>query len=141
MKKAIIISLLVCVLALGSVGAAFATGMGFSNVGALSLGVEPVPQINTDYIGFHLVSSATAPVTVDGVYISLDKNLTGTNAVSVSLRYSDGTEAAWYAANDVTWLKGNTYLVTLTASTAAGLPGPEQVYYVKVTAAQNSHYN
>ena len=140
MKKAIIISLLVCVLALGSVGAAFATGMGFSNVGALSLGWASVPQIDADYIGFHLVSAASQPVRVDGVYISLDTAISPDNAVSVSLRDINDNELAWWADNDVTWAEGDTTLVSMTASDTV-LPGPEQVYYVKVTVATNSQYN
>ena len=55
MKK-ILMSLLVIALMLGVIGAASTAGMSFSGVGALSLGVEPIPEIDVDYIGFHLSS-------------------------------------------------------------------------------------
>jgi hypothetical protein len=140
MKKSLLIGAIVIVLAMSGIGAAFATGMSFSNVGALSLGWGSVPQINTDYIGFHLVSAASLPVRVDGVYISLDTTIGPDNAVSVSLRNAADTELAWYAANNVSWAEGTTYLVNLTPSDSV-LPGPEQVYYVKVTVATQSQYN
>lgn len=131
---------LVSIMALAGTGLAFSTGMSFSNVGGLSLGYGTVPQINTDYIGYHLNSALYAPVIVDGVYISLDTSISGTNAVSVSLRAGDGSELCYYAANDVTWDAGTTYQVPMTAD-GDPLPGPDQVFYVKVTVAQNSQYN
>jgi len=139
-KKALLIGVIVCTLAVGGIGAAFAAGMSFSNVGVLSLGVTAVPEVEADYIGFHLVSAAGQPVTVDGVYLSLDTDISGTNAVSVSLRDSNGNSLAWYAANDVTW--GNAAIQNLPmTATGSTLPTADQVYYVKVTVATNSNYN
>ena len=140
MKKAILIGLIVCVLALSGIGAAFAAGMGFSNVGVLSLGIEDIPTVNADYIGYHLTSSLGAAVVVDGVYISLNQDIGPNNAVSVSLRSAGGGELCYYAANDVTWLAANTYLVSMTAD-GGSLPTADQVFKVKVTVATNSHYN
>jgi len=124
----------------GVLGTASTAGMNFPNVGALSLGIAPVPTINADYVGFHLQSSAGQPVYVDGVYISLDQAISPDNAVSVSLRASDGSSLAWYAANDVTWGAGDITLCSLTA-TGTYLPTADQVFYVKVTVATNSKYN
>lgn len=140
MRKTLLIGLVLCVVALGSMGAAFAAGLGFTGVGALSLGETWVPTVNADYIGFHLSSSYTNPVTVDGVYISLDQDIGPTDAVSVSLRAADDSELCYYAANDVTWANGTTYLVNMTADTAT-LPTADQVFKVKVVVATNSHYN
>ena len=139
MKRILSIGLIVCLLALSGIGAAFATGMNFSSVGALSLGVKNIPQINTDYVGYHLTSALGDAVVVDGVYISLDTDISGTNAVSVSLRAADGTELAAYAANDVVWNAADITLVDMLYYT--DLPTPDQVFKVKVVVAQNSEYN
>ena len=51
-RKALLMAAAVVVLALGVMGAAFATGMEFSNVGALSSGTGDIPQVNTTYTGY-----------------------------------------------------------------------------------------
>ena len=79
-------------------------------------------------------------VTVDKVYISLDKTIGPNNAVSVSLRDYDGNSLCYYAANDVDWGKDTTYLVDMLAD-GDTLPTADQVYFVKVVVATNSHYN
>lgn len=141
MKKIILIGVIVAVLAMSGIGAAYAAGMTFTNVGALSLGIEWIPTVNADYIGYHLSSAYTLPVTVDGVYISLNQDIGPNNAVSVSLRAADGSELCYYAANNVTWLAANTYLVNMTADSPAVLPTADQVFKVKVVVATNSQYN
>ena len=50
--KALLISIAAVVLSLGVIGAAFATGMDFFNVGALSSGTEAITQVDTDYVGY-----------------------------------------------------------------------------------------
>lgn len=138
MRKALLIGLIVSVLALGGIGAAFAAGMpGFTGVGALSLGIKDIPTINPDYIGFHLSSAMSEDVVVDGVYISLDTTIAAPNAVSVSLRDAANNELAYYAANDVSWGAGTITLVNM----SGGTPTADQVFKVKVVVAQNSHYN
>jgi len=131
---------LVSIMALAGTGIAFSTGMGFTNVGGASLGIAGIPQIDTDYVGLHISSAYTLPVTVDGVYISLDTTISGSNAVSVSLRDSIGDELCYYAANDVDWDEGDTRMVDMTAD-GGTLPTLDQVFYVKVVVAQNGHYN
>ncbi len=141
MRKTLLIGLVLCVVALGSMGAAFAAGLGFPNgVGALSLGQTWVPTVNADYVGFNLSSAYTLPVTVNGVYISLDQTIAAPNAVSVSLRRADGTELAYYAGNNVAWAAATTYLVPMTAD-GNPLPTADQVFQVKVVVATNSSYN
>ena len=139
MKKVIIVSLLVCVLALGSVGAAFATGMGFSNVGALSLGISSVPQIDTDHVSFHLKSAMGQPVRVDGVYLSFNTDFSNA-AFSVSVRDSGNNELAYCALNSHSQTAAETRCFHLYAD-GNPLPTPDQVYYVKVTVAEGGEYN
>lgn len=147
MRKALLIGLIVCVLALGGIGAAFAAGMTFTNVGALSLGVKLVPEINCDYVGFHLASGANTPVVVDGVYLSFDKSFTGA-AFSVSLRGSDMAELAYCAKNN--WTQSDGEIRCFKLQDEAGkyfgdegcdLPTADKVFYVKVTVAEQSVYN
>jgi hypothetical protein len=79
-KKALLIGAAVIVLALGVVGAAFATGMDFSNVGALSSGKADVVQINTDHVGF-----LSCPAGVDRVALSFDRDLTKGSTIWVTI--------------------------------------------------------
>jgi len=139
MKK-ILVSLMLIAVVVGVMGAASTAGMGFSGVGALSLGITDVDTVDVDYLGFHLNSALYAPVIVDGVYISLDKDISPDNAVSVSVRDSTGNELAYYAHNDVTWAAADTILVPLTAD-GGDLPSAKAVCKVKVVVATNSHYN
>ena len=78
--KALLIGIAVVVLALGVMGAAFATGMDFSNVGALSSGKAELAQINTDDVGF--LSTADG---IDRVVLSFDRDLTAGSTIWVSV--------------------------------------------------------
>jgi len=78
--KALLSGATVIVLALGVIGAAFATGMDFSNIGALSSGIKDIPQINTDYVGF--LSNADG---IDGVVLSFDRDLTAGSTIWVTV--------------------------------------------------------
>ena len=149
MRKALIIGLIVCVLAVGGIGAAFATGMTFTNVGALSLGIEPVPQVDCDYVGFHLKSAQGLPVTVDGVYLRFTSSFEDA-AFSVSLRGKawDGpydpvwndVELAYCAVNGYSQVVGTTACFLL-EDDAGNLPTADQVFAVKVTVAGQGNYN
>ena len=81
-KKALMIGAAVIVLALGVMGAAFATGMDFSHVGALSSGKADVVQINTDDVGF---ISADDGFGVDRVALSFDCDLTKDSTIWVTI--------------------------------------------------------
>lgn len=153
MKKALIIGLIVSVLAIGGIGAAFATGMNFDNIGALSLGREPVDQVNVDYLGYILTTGFGFGVKVDGVYISFDKNIVSEGVGSegnktiifVSLRDNEpadiGTELAYCVAiiDAGTILDKDTVYKFQCADNTFALP--EDIYLVKVTVAGNSAYD
>jgi len=69
------------VLMTGGVGAAFATGMDFSNVGALSSGEGALVQINTDYMGF--VGDEEGVV---AVVVSFDRDLRSGTTIWVTVK-------------------------------------------------------
>lgn len=78
--KALLIGLTVIVLALGVIGAAFATGMDFFNVGALSSGEGQIAQVNTDYVGFIGGESG-----IVAVALSFDRDLTAESTIWVTV--------------------------------------------------------
>jgi len=80
--KAIMTGIAVIVLALGEIGTAFATGMDFSNIGALSSGKADLVQVNTDDIGF---LSADNGCGVDRVALSFDRDLTAGSTIWVTI--------------------------------------------------------
>ena len=135
MRKALLIGLIVCVLAISGIGAAFATGMNFSNVGALSLGIEPVPQINCDHVAFHLGSAQGQPVVVDGVYLSFDRDFSDA-AFSVSVRDYWGGELAYCALNGHSQTEAEIRCFHLMTDSPP-MPTADQVYKVKVTVAED----
>ncbi len=78
--KALLIAAAVIVLALGAVGAAYATGMDFSNVGALSSGKTELAQVNTDDVGFLPSPDGSG---IDRVALSFDRDLTAGSTIWV----------------------------------------------------------
>lgn len=80
--KSLLIMAVVIVLSLGVIGAAYATGMDFSNVGALSSGKADLAQANTDDVGF---LSATDGSGVDRVALSFDRDLAAGSTVWVKV--------------------------------------------------------
>lgn len=81
-RKALLIGAAIIALALGVMGAAFATGMDFFNVGALSSGKADVVQINTDHVGF---ISSPGGSGVDRVALSFDRDLTAGSTIWVTV--------------------------------------------------------
>ena len=81
-RKALLIAVALVVLALGVMGAAFATGMDFFNVGALSSGEAELVQINTDDVGF---LSSPDGKGVDKVALSFDRDLTAGSTIWVTI--------------------------------------------------------
>ena len=146
MKKALLIGLLVCVLALGAIGAAFASNVTFTGVGTLALGSTPAfEDIEVDFIGYELDTGDFLPVEVDGVYISFDRNLHSPNnstVIFVSLRDANFYELAYCVATvpASTWLWANT-IYKLPIAIGSAVADPQDVYYVKVTVAENSSYS
>ena len=80
--KPLLIGAAIIALALGVVGAAYATGMNFSNVGALSSGKAEIVQINTDHVGF---LSSPGGSGVDRVALSFDRDLTAGSTIWVMI--------------------------------------------------------
>ena len=144
MRKRLLIGVIVVVLALGTIGAAFATGMDFSNVGELSLGYTEVSQVNCDFVGYELFTGGGIGVVVDGVYISFDKDLhsdQNSTVIFVSLRDANFNELAYCVATvpaSTTLWAGNKYKLPCADGITAK---PEDVYYVKVTVAEQSAYS
>ena len=81
-RKALLLGTAVIVLALGVMGAAFATGMDFFNVGALSSGQVELTQVNTDHVGFLPASDGSG---IDRVALSFDRDLTAGSTVWVTV--------------------------------------------------------
>ena len=81
-RKPILIAVAIIVLALGAIGAAFATGMDFSNIGALSSGKAELAQVNTDDVGF---LSADDGCGVDRVALSFDRDLAAGSTIWVTI--------------------------------------------------------
>jgi len=88
-----LIILMVCVLVIGGIGAALATGMDFTNVGALSLARHSVPpQVNADSL-VYLNSEGSACIEgqlVVGVELSFDSDLKEGSQIHVALLDSLG---------------------------------------------------
>jgi len=138
-KKAILIGLIICVLAVGGIGAAFATGVGFPTIGTLAMGTGWLPNpFEVDEVGFHLDSAQYEQVRVDGVYLSFNQRITDA-AFSVSLRGENNEELCYCALNNHSQLASETRCFHL--QSAGTLPTPAQVYGVKVTVGENSVYN
>jgi len=145
-KKAILIGLIVVVLALGGIGAAFASNVTFTGVGSLALGTTPAfSNIGVDYLGYELDTADNMPVEVDGVYISFDQNLHSPNnstVIFVSLRDAGFNELAYCVAtvpSSTTLLANTIYKLPIAIGSAEA--DPHDVYYVKVTVAENSSYS
>jgi len=81
-RKALFIGVAIIILALGVMGAAFATGMDFSNIGVLSSGNSEPAQINTDHVGF---LSAEDGCGVDRVALSFDRDLNAGSTIWVTI--------------------------------------------------------
>ena len=144
MRKHLLIGVIVVVLALGTMGAAFATNVGFSNVGALSLGHDSVNDVDVDFVGYELDTGCNLPVEVNGVYISFTEDLhsdPNSTVIFVSLRGDDWTELAYCVAlvpASTTLHKDKVYKLPCADESYAD---PEDVYYVKVTVGENSAYS
>ena len=87
MKKALLIGLIVCVLAIGGIGAAFATGLNYKGMGALSTGKSWVPQANVDeiYWGLEVDDPKDNTPWINCVRLSFDKNLAKGTVIAVVL--------------------------------------------------------
>jgi len=95
MRKPFLIGLIVCLVAIGGIGAAFATGMNLTNVGALSAGTAAIPQADVDGITWWVnqgYSGATAANPwVDEVTISFNRDLPAGTEIGFAVFDAGGT--------------------------------------------------
>ena len=87
MRKSLLIGLVVCLLALGTMGAAFATGMNFTGVGALSQGTDTIPQVDVTSVSYNIDNYGS----VTGVVLKFDTALPIGTEISVDLQDSTAT--------------------------------------------------
>lgn len=80
--KVLLLATAVIVLALGVMGAAYATGMNFTNVGVLSSGQGELVQVNTDDVGFLPSADGSG---INRVALSFDRDLTAGSTVWVTV--------------------------------------------------------
>ena len=140
MRKSILISLLVGVLALGTMGASFANVLPIPDIGSLARGEEPVPNIEVDEVGFHLDSSEGTEVRVDGLYLSFTADIDNA-AISMELRDQYNQGLCYFAqAKNYSQDEKAVHLFKLTTGTPP-LPRVEQVYKVCVFVGENSVLN
>jgi len=92
-RKALLIAPAVVVLALGAIGAAFATGIEFSNIGALSSGTGDIPQVNTTYVGY-VTCGAIDHVKVVKVVAAFDRDLGKGSQIYAGVMSTDGDYVA-----------------------------------------------
>ncbi len=95
MKKVIIVSLLVCVLAVGGIGAAFATSMSSVAVGALAYGAADLTDVYIDGVIWGVESD---DATVHYVKLSFNQNLITNTELSVKVTDINGD-----TLNSPTW--------------------------------------
>jgi hypothetical protein len=96
-KKALLIGLIVCVLALGGIGAAFATSMSSIAVGALAYGEADLPEVYIDGVIWGVESD---DATVWFVKLSFNRDLIANTEISVKVTGSGGGViwSGWFAA-------------------------------------------
>jgi len=84
--RRVLIGCVVCVLAIGAMGAAFATDLDFAGIGALSSGTEDVPQANVDEIYWGLeVDDPKDEPWIANVRLSFDQYLYKGTVIAVYL--------------------------------------------------------
>ena len=139
MKRVIIVSLLVCVLALGSIGAAFATGMNFpTTIGALSTGTASVPQVNVTQINPGIDQWGTPigvniPVVLDRLWLHFSPDISTIPAGCIWVAVYNASGTCVGTSTTGSW-SGTAYR----ADFATPLPQVSDVYYIRVTVSQPS---
>jgi predicted outer membrane repeat protein len=149
-KKALLIGVIVSVLALGGIGAAFATGMSFpANVGALSTGAVGIPQVNVDGVTWW-VNNLYPDAYVDTVTISFDRDLAANTEYGVTVvGTGDSVLANIWARSSAAVLKENRVAIPFCQNTATvtilggaiALPGIKvaDVYGIRVIVSEETY--
>jgi hypothetical protein len=91
MRKRILIGVIVVVLALGAIGAAFATTMSFDGVGAISAGGGDIPEVNCTYVGYSTELNVDDEMFyITDAYLKFDRDLRVCTDIAVGLFGDDG---------------------------------------------------
>ena len=88
MRKVLLIGVIVCVLAVGGIGAAFANNLGMGGVGALASGTKYLPNVNVD--GVTWVVESDHPAYAAWVKLSFDQDLGSDVGIGVDVLDSGG---------------------------------------------------
>jgi hypothetical protein len=156
MRKRVLIGVIVVVLALGTMGAAFATGLSsVSGINVLSRGNVNVPSIGVDYMGYVISSGCNQPAALVGVTLSFTADVPAGSVIFLSVR-NDSTpasEVAYYAGVTGALLGMNAnhtfYLYDMSNhqytgpgdTNTSGFPDVSTVTKICVTVAGGSNYN
>jgi hypothetical protein len=132
-KKALLIGVAVIVLALGGIGAAFATGMTFSNIGALSSGEAKVVQINTDHVGYLSADDGSG---VDGVVLSFTRDLTAGSTIWVTIEIHGPPKAEAHGWTVLDYFLYKDWEVTVPLAPTLEVDDIDKVEKVTVTVAE-----
>lgn len=141
MKKALLIGVIVSVLALGGIGAAFATGLNFTNgVGSLSTGVGTVPQVNVTVLNWGpddlYYNPITEEPTLTRVWITFDQSLNTGTGIIVSVYDGAGTNIGNTVSNlPSPLLAGFVYQ----SPDFSPLPAISQISAIRVTVAETGY--
>lgn len=97
MRKSLLIGLMVCVLAVGAIGAAFATVSNFpgGGVGALATGYAEVPEVHVTELNWGMESDPEPYI--DFIRFKVNKDLTAGTGICVNINEAiGGPGRAWY---------------------------------------------
>lgn len=86
MRKSLLIGVMVLVLAVGAIGAAFATGLDINSMGPLSAGYSQVPQVNVEQVKWISeldYDGCTGEPELVGVHLTFDQPLYAKSVVKM----------------------------------------------------------
>jgi len=151
-KKVILIGVIVCVLALSGIGAAFAAGISsWSNINVLSRGTVAVPTIGVDHMSYVISSGIQKPAALVGVTLSFTKDVPSGSTIFISVRddSTPSSEVAYYAGvtgTAISHATNTTFYLYDTSNNqyppvTVNFPDAVTVSKICVTVAGQSTYN
>ena len=141
MKKALLIGIILGVVAFAGIGAAYATGMGFTNVHALSGGLTGVSGVNVTEVTYSLTGSSSIGDAVVAIGLKFDTAFNGELDLSVRSGASAASELAYFAANGVNCNANQLYWFQLTLVNPAQPVSPRDVNYIGVVVNDGGTIN
>ena len=151
MKKALLIGLIVSIIALSGIGAAFAGGISsWGGINVLSRGPTTVPEIGVDHMGYVLSSGVMKPAALVGVTLSFTADVPAGSVIFISARddSTPSSEVAYYAgvtAAAISHAAKTTFNLYDTSnnqySPVVNHPDASAVKTIVVTVAGGSSYN